>query len=63
MNKVWGLVRLTNTFENAALLNLAGYAAAAGRPKYSVPVALPSQRQVQTLSSRWRIQLGAKYVF
>jgi hypothetical protein len=63
VNNEWGLVRLTNTFEQLALLNLAGYDAAANRPRYSVPVALPSQRQVQTLSSRWRIQLGAKYVF
>ncbi|MEO8449208.1 MAG: TonB-dependent receptor [Gemmatimonadota bacterium] len=63
VNSEWGLIRLTNTFENLALLNLAGYDPVANRPKYSVPTVFPSLQQVQTLSSRWRIQLGAKYVF
>jgi len=42
---------------------VAGWDAANNRPKYSVPSSLPARDRVSVGSSRWRIQLGLKYVW
>ncbi len=64
LNGDWGLNRQTSPFEEATgVLNVAGWDAAANRPRYSVPSSLPSRDRVQVASSRWRMQLGLKYVF
>jgi hypothetical protein len=79
LNDNWGLVRETNFFEQrSGLLNLAGYDdrgtanPSDDRARYTIPTRtvggstvanLPNRKQVQTTSSRWRIQLGAKYAW
>lgn len=64
INSDWGLNRQTSGFEAATgVLNVAGWDTAANRPRYSVPSTLPSRERVSVGSSRWRIQLGLKYVF
>jgi len=58
------LNRQTSSFEEATgVLNVAGWDATNNRPRYSVPGTLPSRERVQVGSSRWRMQLGLKYVF
>jgi carboxypeptidase family protein/TonB-dependent receptor-like protein len=61
INGDWGLIRQTAPFEEQAMLRLSGYDATNGRGIYNL--FLPPRNQVQTNSSRWRIQLGAKYAF
>jgi len=64
INGDWGLNRQTSSFEEATgVLNVAGWDATNNRPRYSVPSTLPSRERVQVGSSRWRMQLGLKYVF
>jgi len=64
LNDEWGLNRQTSAFEAATgVLNVAGWDTANNRPRYSVPSALPGRERVQVASSRWRIQLGVKYLF
>ena len=55
----WGLFRSTTGFETATLLRQTGYDPANNRPIYDL--SLPQRDRVQTTSSRWQIQLGAKY--
>ena len=65
----WGINRETANFEQVSLLTLSGYdtrgtaTQADDRGRYTVPSTLPFQRRVLVNSSRWRMQLGAKYVF
>jgi hypothetical protein len=69
LNKDWGLARETSTFEEANVLTLASYdnrgtaTQADDRGKYTVPSVLPALKRVNVSSSRWRIQLGGKYIF
>ena len=69
LNGDWGLNRLTNTFETRQLLNMAGYdtrgtaTESDDRPKYTLATSNYFLNQVQTGSSRWRIQVGGKYTF
>jgi hypothetical protein len=61
----WGLNRSTSGFEAATgVLNVAGWDAANNRPRYSVanPISVARER-VNVSSSRWRMQLGVKYVW
>lgn len=65
----WGLVRETSSRPQLELLRVAGWDAAANRPRYAVPVSLtgsplfPSRAHVLVDVSRWRIQLGARVRF
>ena len=74
INNDWGLQRSnfgqsTEFEQRVAPINLAGFDdrgtadRADDRPKYAVPAVLPTRDQVVVNSSRWRIQLGLKYVF
>lgn len=69
VDKNWGLVRETSGFEELNFLSMTGYdtrgtaSQADDRPRFSLPVVLPFQRRVSVGSSRWRIQLGGKYIF
>ncbi len=69
LNKNWGLARETSTFEEANVLTLSSYdtrgtaTQSDDRGKYAVPSAFPAQQRVNVSSSRWRIQLGGKYIF
>ena len=64
INSDWGLNRSTTFNENlSGLMGVAGWDAANNRPKYSVPTSLPARDRVSVGSSRWRIQLGLKYVW
>ena len=62
------LQRETSAFEESNFLRVVGYDATNLRPKYDLPksgttIVLPSLQRVQTFGSRWKIQLGAKYLF
>lgn len=65
----WGINRETSFFEQVSLLTLSGYdtrgtpSQADDRGSYTVPSTLPFQRRVIVNSSRWRMQLGAKYIW
>jgi hypothetical protein len=74
VNNDWGLIRSnfgqsTEFEQRVAPINLAGFDdrgtadPADDRPRYSVPAVLPTRDQAVLNSSRWRIQLGLKYVF
>jgi hypothetical protein len=64
LNNDWGLNRSTSGFENPSnILSVGGWDAANNRPKYRVASAVPPLERVSVGSSRWRLQLGAKYVF
>lgn len=63
----WGLVRETSQFEQNNLLRLSGYDTR-GTPETSddrgrYTLNIPSRERIQVDPSRWKIQLGAKYVF
>ncbi|MFD2569689.1 carboxypeptidase regulatory-like domain-containing protein [Spirosoma soli] len=73
LNSNWGIAQTTN---RANLLNFLGYetpntgtAVTTGRPIYSFAEAAPGQALSSTyvnnfgLSSRWQLQLGARYIF
>jgi hypothetical protein len=57
-----GLVRETAAFEEQSLLTVSGYDAANNRARYRFNPGNPKHR-VDPIASRWRIQLGARYVF
>jgi hypothetical protein len=67
LNKDWGHFDQDTAFENGPtpFLAVAGYDKAANRPIYNFT--LPSTQVTQTVysptQSRWRMQLGARYVF
>ncbi len=63
LDRDWGLVRETTAREQADLLAVAGWDAAANRPRYRVPDVLPNRRAVAVDLSRWRLQLGARYAY
>ncbi|MCY7356030.1 MAG: TonB-dependent receptor, partial [Rudanella sp.] len=73
LNSNWGITKATN---RANLLNFTGYetpntatAVTTGRPIYSFAEAAPGQALSSTftnnftLSARWQLQLGARYIF
>jgi hypothetical protein len=66
INRNWGLFEQESNFENhpAAFLRAVGYDAGNNRPIYTFtePTAVRTTVLTPTLS-RWRIQLGARYVF
>jgi len=66
INSDWGLFEQESNFENhpAQFLRAVGYDSAKNRPIYSFtePSAVRSVVRTPTLS-RWRIQVGARYVF
>jgi hypothetical protein len=69
LNRDWGINRETSGFEQASLLTMSGYdtrgtaTQSDDRGRYTVPSVLPFNRRVIVNSSRWRMQLGAKYLF
>ena len=69
VNRDWGINRETANFEQVSLLTMSGYdtrgtaSQTDDRGRYTVPSVLPFQRRVLVNGSRWRIQLGAKYLF
>ena len=74
VNNDWGLIRSnfgqsTEFEQRVAPMNVAGFDDRGtadpndDRPRYTVPAVLPTRDQAVLNSSRWRIQLGIKYVF
>ena len=64
VNHDWGQVRTTSSgpgFENENLLRQTAYNVALQRGVYALQTRLPNRPNLT--SSRWQIQLGAKYVF
>jgi hypothetical protein len=65
----WGINRETSFFEQVNLLSMTGYdtrgtaTQADDRPIYTVPSVLPFKERVIVNSSRWRLQLGGKYIW
>jgi hypothetical protein len=65
----WGINRETSFFEQVSLLTMSGYdtrgtaTQADDRPIYTVPSVLPFRERVIVNSSRWRMQLGGKYIW
>jgi hypothetical protein len=57
-----GLVRETAAFEEQSLLTVTGYDAAGSRARYRFNPG-NAKKRVDPISSRWRVQLGARYVF
>jgi outer membrane receptor protein involved in Fe transport len=73
LDRDWGVNRETSGFEEANVLTVATSGAtydtrgtatqADDRPRYSIPTVFPFQKRAIVGSSRWRIQLGGKYIF
>ena len=71
LDKDWGINRSTSGFENLNFLGVSKTAydtrgtatQADDRGVYTVPAALPAFNRVTVGSSRWRIQVGGKYIF
>jgi hypothetical protein len=68
LNRSWGLFDSVTGFETvsggASFLNPTGYDVANNRPRYTfVPQNSPTSTIYGPTSSRWRMQLGARYVF
>ncbi|HXF94742.1 MAG TPA: TonB-dependent receptor [Gemmatimonadales bacterium] len=59
LHKDWGLIKTTADFEQLNLLTRTGYDTVNQRGVYAL--LLPQRERVTT--ARWRLQLGAKYVF
>jgi outer membrane receptor protein involved in Fe transport len=69
LNDDWGINRETSAFEETNFLTMSSYSTrgtasqADDRGVYTVPATLPVQRRVIVNSSRWRMQLGGKYIW
>jgi hypothetical protein len=74
LDKDWGLVRETASFEQVSLLSMVNSGATEydtrgtattsdDRGIYTVPAVMPALKRVNVSSSRWRLQLGGKYIF
>ena len=59
----WGRSRDVTTGPSVALLQLVGWDAVNGRGIYQLPKSLPARGMVDDFASRWRMQLGVRYVF
>ncbi len=60
---VGGQIRTTSGFEETNLLTLSRYNPTAMRGVYTLATSLANLRRVDTLASRWRMLLGARYSF
>ncbi len=69
LNSDWGVNRETSQFEQINFLTMSGYdtrgtaTQSDDRGVYTVPNAMPSRNRALINSSRWRIQVGGKYLF
>ena len=69
LDKDWGINRETVFFQQVSLLTGATYntnntaTEDDDRWNYTVPATLPALRRVSVESSRWKMQLGLKYIF
>jgi outer membrane receptor protein involved in Fe transport len=78
LDKDWGLLRETGPNEEVNVLTFPSGSAFAStasydnrgtasladdRPRLAVPSTFPAQRRVSVSASRWRIQVGGKYIF
>jgi carboxypeptidase family protein/TonB-dependent receptor-like protein len=61
LNRSWGRYRITTSDPSIPLLKLRGYDPALDRGVYQLE--LPARNQIADAASRWRLQLGAQYVF
>lgn len=61
IDKDWGLIEQTTTFEGVPMLLLRGYDPLYNRGVYSL--SLPIVNRVDPNASVWRIQLGGKYIW
>lgn len=61
VNRDWGQIRQTSGFENANLLRQTGYQTANQRGIYALSI--PTLNFPSQTASRWRVQLGGKYIF
>lgn len=57
----WGAIRSTTGFETANLLRLTGYDPVNNRGIYDL--SLPQKDRISVNETRWKMQLGARYVF
>jgi hypothetical protein len=57
----WGWIKSTTGFEEVNLLTRTGFDAANGRGIYAL--SLPQRAKVNQDLSRWKLQLGVKYMF
>ena len=69
LDRDWGINRETAAFQQVNFLTGTAYTTngtatqSDDRWIYSVPTTMPAVRRVVVNSSRWRIQLGGKYIF
>ena len=61
VNKDWGLVKETSSFEGATMLRRTGFDATNDRNRYDL--SLPKREIIQTTASRTKLLLGARYTF
>ncbi len=61
INGDWGLIRSTTGFEEVNLLTRTGFDAVNNRGIYAL--SLPQRNKVSIDPSRWKMQLGVKYMF
>ena len=57
----WGRHRDVTSGPSVTLLSLAGWDSTNARARYRVPARLPARGVLDDASSRWRVQLGARY--
>lgn len=61
LNKNWGLVRQTSSFDTQNLLRAVGYDVANQRAIYTLSLPVKNYYSPYSTASRWKIQLGLKY--
>ena len=62
VNRRWGTNRDVTLSPSVTLLSMAGWDATNARARYRVPARLPIRGVLDDASSRWRVQLGARYL-
>lgn len=63
LNSGWGLIRQTGVFEETNLLRVGGWDATNNRFKYNLSLPKQNVTQVNSIGSRWVMQLGVRYAF
>jgi len=63
INSRWGRNRDVTTGPSVTLLKLVGWDDTHDRGRYRLPSRLPASGLIDDATSRWRVQLGARYDF
>ena len=63
MNHDWGVIRSTSDFEEANLLNPAGFDAVNQRFRYRLAFSPTQLKRPSVTAQQWRVQMGLKYLF